>query len=529
MCIHIQQITYIHSDKEVLFKDLSFFVSKGQQLALIGNNGCGKSTLLQIIAGQLTPTSGTLVKPSKLYYVPQHFGQYNHQSIAEALQIDEKQKALHAILNGDASIENFNRLDDDWNIEERSQVALDTWGLEKFSLSQPMQSLSGGEKTRVFLSGMELSEPSVVLLDEPTNHLDQQGRERLYEWIRKTDTTLIVVSHDRTLLNLLSTTCELSRQGVAFYGGNYDFYKEQKKIQQNALQQQLDEKEKSIRLARKTAQEVAERKEKHDVRGKKTNAKKGISHMAMNTLQDKAEKSTTQLAHIHQDKSEKLITERNQIRGMLADTPLLKTDFNMSNLRSGKVLLTAKDVNVVYGNVPLWPSPLYFQLKSGDRIRIEGNNGSGKTTLLKLITEELLPTSGCIERTDFTCVYLDQEYSIIQDEATLWAQAERFNVRNLPEHEVKIILHRFLFPSSVWDKPCKKLSGGEKMRLVFCCLMIQNQTPDLFILDEPTNNLDIRNLEILASTIQNYSGTVIVVSHDEYFVNEIGIEKSIFL
>ena len=235
MPISIQQISYIHPDKEVLFSDLNFAISKGQKLGLVGNNGCGKSTLLQIIAGQLAPSSGVIVRPDDLYYIPQHFGQYDSLTIAQALQIDHKQKALHAILAGDASIENFSILNDDWNIEERSVAALDSWGLGQFPLSYPMNLLSGGEKTRVFLAGMDIHNPSVILMDEPTNHLDSSGRQRLYDWVEKWRSTLLVVSHDRTLLNLLPEICELEKHQISYYGGNYEFYKEQKTLMQEAL------------------------------------------------------------------------------------------------------------------------------------------------------------------------------------------------------------------------------------------------------------------------------------------------------
>lgn len=270
------KITYIHADKDILFKDLDLSVNKGQKVALIGNNGSGKSTLLQIIAGWLPPSSGTIIRPDDLYYIPQHFGQYDNQTIAEALQIDTKIRALHAILNGDASVENFHILNDDWNIEERVQTALVSWGIHDKSTSQSMCELSGGEKTRVFLAGMEIHAPSVILLDEPTNHLDTEGRKQLYEFVKRTSSTLIIVSHDRTLLNLLNTTCELTRSGINVYGGNYEFYKEQKGIMMNALQQQLEEKEKELRLAKKTAREMAERKNKQNVRGEKANIKKGF-------------------------------------------------------------------------------------------------------------------------------------------------------------------------------------------------------------------------------------------------------------
>ena len=565
MSISIQQISYIHPDKEVLFSDLNFAISKGQKLGLVGNNGCGKSTLLQIIAGQLSPSSGVIVRPDDLYYIPQHFGQYDSLTIAQALQIERKQQALHAILSGDASNENFVILNDDWNIEERSIAALDLWGLGQFTLSYPMNLLSGGEKTRVFLAGMDIHHPSVVLMDEPTNHLDSSGRQRLYDWVEKCRSTLLVVSHDRTLLNLLPEICELEKHQINYYGGNYEFYKEQKTLMQEALQQRIEEKEKALRIARKVARETVERRDKQNVRGEKNNIKKGVPRIVLNALQGKSEKSTSKLNSTHQEKAEKLTSERNQLRSSLSSTATLKTDFNSSSLHTGKILVTAKEINFGYhpnsinshiqmnneanladtGNhsspdsndiqdnsdfkQQLWQTPISFQLKSGDRLRIEGANGSGKTTLLKLITRQLQPQEGNLTRMEFTYVYLNQEYSIIDDRNSILEQAYAFNNRNLPEHEIKIILNRYLFPASEWDKSCRKLSGGEKMRLAFCCLMISNNTPDMFILDEPTNNLDIQSIEIITATIKSYTGTVIAISHDDYFIQEIGIEQRILL
>ena len=543
MSISIQQISYIHPDKEVLFSDLNFAISKGQKLGLVGNNGCGKSTLLQIIAGQLSPSSGVIVRPDDLYYIPQHFGQYDSLTIAQALRIERKQQALHAILSGDASNENFVVLDDDWNIEERSIAALDLWGLGQFTLSYPMNLLSGGEKTRVFLAGMDIHHPSVILMDEPTNHLDSSGRQRLYDWVEKCRSTLLVVSHDRTLLNLLPEICELEKHQINYYGGNYEFYKEQKTLMQEALQQRIEEKEKALRIARKVARETVERRDKQNVRGEKNNIKKGVPRIVLNALQGKSEKSTSKLNSTHQEKAEKLTGERNQLRSSLSPTATLKTDFNSSSLHTGKILVTAKEINFGYHpnsdsndiqdnndfKQQLWQTPISFQLKSGDRLRIEGANGSGKTTLLKLITGQLQPQEGNLTRMEFTYVYLNQEYSIIDDRNSILEQAYAFNNRNLPEHEIKIILNRYLFPASEWDKSCRKLSGGEKMRLAFCCLMINNNTPDMFILDEPTNNLDIQSIEIITATIKNYTGTVIAISHDDYFIQEIGIEQRILL
>lgn len=544
MSFIIKDLSYIHADKEILFSHLHLSINSGDKIALTGNNGCGKSTLMRILAGDLSPSSGTVLRPEHLYYVPQHFGQYDRQTIAQALGISHKLSALHAILSGDAAEAHFNTLNDDWTVEERTQAALDSWGLGGIPLSRPMEGLSGGEKTRIFLAGMELHNPTAILLDEPTNHLDADGRERLYNLIRRTSATVLVISHDRTLLNLLPAICELSSQGLTYYSGNYDFYKEQKTLQQNALTQQLEEKQKALRLARKVAREVEERKAKQNVRGEKASIKKGIPRILMGGLKNNAENSSSRLSNIHAEKAEKLQTEMAGIKSSLSQTDKLKTDFNASHLHTGKILITARNVNFHYpdhtaspAETPhtetavknLWASPLTFQLRSGDRLSLKGKNGSGKTTLLKLIMGELHPTDGMMERAGFTSVYLDQEYSLVRNERSVLQQAEAFNHRHLPEHEVKTILNRYLFPRDVWNKPCGKLSGGEKMRLSFCCLMIADNTPDMFILDEPTNNLDIESIEIITATIRDYAGTVIAISHDREFLKDTGIEREILL
>lgn len=543
MSFIIKDLSYIHADKEILFSRLNLSVNSGEKMALTGQNGCGKSTLMRILAGDLSQSSGAVLRPEHLYYVPQHFGQYDRQTVAQTLGISRKLSALHAILNGDTAEEHFNTLNDDWNVEEHARASLDSWGLGSIPLSHPMEGLSGGEKTRIFLAGMELHDPTAILLDEPTNHLDADGRERLYNLIRRTTATVLVISHDRTLLNLLPAICELSCQGLTYYSGNYDFYKEQKALHLNALTQQLEEKQKALRLARKVAREVEERKAKQNVRGEKASIKKGIPRIMMGALKNNAENSSSRLSSIHAEKTEKLQTEMAGIKSSLPQTDKLKTDFNASHLHAGKVLVKAKDINFYYPGCTasvmettrpetvkeLWTSPLTFQLRSGDRLSLKGNNGSGKTTLLKLIMGELQPTGGVMERTDFTSVYLDQEYSLVCNERSVLQQAEAFNHRHLPEHEVKTILNRYLFPRDVWNKPCGKLSGGEKMRLSFCCLMIADNTPDMFILDEPTNNLDIESIEIITATIRDYTGTVIAISHDREFLKDIGIEREIFL
>lgn len=529
MCIHVQSVTYMHPDKDVLFSNVSFTMHKGRKVALIGNNGSGKSTLIQLITKKLLPSEGQIVCPEIPYSVPQHFGQFNHLTVAGALGIEKKLYALHAILQGDTSIEHFTALADDWEIEKKAVAALDEWGLPEVPLSYPIHLLSGGEKTKVFLAGITIHSPAFILMDEPTNHLDDESRTRLYRFIATTAAGVLVVSHDRTLLNLLSSTYELTAKGIIYYAGNYDFYKEQKEQAVKNLQTRLEESEKQLQKARKQAREVMERQQKHDMRGKKQNLKKGVGKMAMDTLKDKAEKSTVRLGNVHSDKIRFLTEGTTELRKALPGIKAMKIDFNSSSLHIGKILIVASGVNYSYGEKPLWSSPLEFTIKSGDRIHLKGGNGSGKTTLLRLITGSLSPTQGSLTQAErLTYVYLDQEYSIIRNDLPVLEQLSLFNDK-LYDDELKTILNRFLFSASTWNKKCSCLSGGEKMKLALCCLMVSAQTPDIFIVDEPTNNIDILNMEILTETLKDYQGTLLVVSHDSYFIQQIKVDKQIEL
>lgn len=242
MSILIKQVGYIHSDREFLFRDIDFLVQQGDKIALIGNNGSGKSVLLRILSGELTVSSGFVICSSVPYYVPQHFGQYDGMTVAEALRIDEKINALRKILDGSGVIDDFTVLDDDWSIEEKAVSALSFWGIKKISLLQNLDALSGGEKTCVFLAGILIHSPEIVLLDEPTNHLDSDNRSRLYDFVRSLSATVIVVSHDRTLLNLLPVTYELENSVIKRYGGNFDFYRMQKEHETATLYADLSEK-----------------------------------------------------------------------------------------------------------------------------------------------------------------------------------------------------------------------------------------------------------------------------------------------
>lgn len=249
----------------------------------------------------------------------------------------------------------------------------------------------------------------------------------------------------------------------------------------------------------------------------------------MNTFRNNAEKSTARVKGAHEEKVSSLVDDLQELRKALPDIDKMKLGFENANLHKGKILINATAVNFGYGDHPLWQEPLSFQITSGERLAIKGLNGSGKTTLIKMMLGVLLPQTGSITSQAGKTVYIDQDYSLIDNGLSVYEQAQIFNHSALQEHEIKIRLTRFLFTKEYWDKACSTLSGGEKMRLLLCCLTIDQQAPDMMILDEPTNNLDIQNVEILTAAINAYNGTLIVISHDQYFLEEVRATRIISL
>jgi ATPase subunit of ABC transporter with duplicated ATPase domains len=420
-------------------------------------------------------------------------------------------------------------LNDDWTLEERCNEALSYWQLDNSDLKVKMQTLSCGQKTKVFLAGIKINNPEIVLLDEPTNHLDLKGRDLLCRFIQETSCTVAVVSHDRTLLNQFDKMCELNRHGIKIYGGDYDFYKEQKTLENAVLVSSLEEKQKSTRKAKETESEAFERQQKRQSQARKNTENSGIPKILLGGRKNASENSAGRLKSIHTEKINDISQEISDLRKEIPARDKMKFGFDNSNLHKGKILVNAKGINYAYNDNSLWLNSIDLQIISGERIEISGDNGSGKTTLIKLILGNLEPACGTIFRACKNNRYIDHEYSLINGNLTVYEQAQAFNNSALQESEIKTRLNRFLFSKEFWDKPCAVLSGGEKMRLLLCCLTVTTQSPDIIVLDEPTNNLDIQNIEILTNVINDYYGTLIVVSHDQYFLKQINIERIIEL
>lgn len=531
MSIVVNNLSYVLQDGTSIINHISFAISSKTKCALVGANGCGKSSLINLIYGNLAPSEGDVSLGDTPYLVPQHYGQYNDFTVGQVLGVNDKLIALESILSGDSSDAAFETLGDDWTIGEDVRDSLDIWGLENVMPDTAFKCLSGGEKTKVFLAGISLHNPRIVLMDEPTNHLDEEARGILYDFIDRYNGTLLVVSHDRVLLERFSAILELSEKGMRRYTMSFGEYLESVEHENKVLTENAESLKKELRKAKAMAREVVEQQQKQDSRGRRHSEQKRVARISMGNLKNQAENSTARLSGIHRDRIGSLSKRVAEATSMVIDPDRMAVDFSSSQTHYGKILIEARGLNHSYaGNGNIWPCGLDFVIRSGDRVRVTGGNGLGKSTLMRIIMGNLAPSCGNVYRADgLKCVYLDQEYSLIDNDLTISQQIQRFNSNSLPEHELNIRLNRFLFPASSWRKPCSALSGGEKMRLSLCCLMVADSAPDIIIADEPTNNLDMFNQEVLTDTLDKYSGTLVVISHDSWFVNELSLTAQISL
>jgi ATPase subunit of ABC transporter with duplicated ATPase domains len=530
MLINAQHITYHTPNREPLFSDINFSLQRGEKAAIIGNNGAGKTTLLRIIAGQEKNYTGDLQVSGSLYYVPQHYGHFDHLTVAAALGIAPLLDALKAVGNGATDQHYYDLLEHHWDIAARCEEAFARWGISGITPDQPLQQLSGGMKTRLFLSGIDIFGPGIVLLDEPTNHLDKKARERLYEWMSTTNCTLLLTSHDRQLLRLCEPIWELQANGIRTYGGNYDFYAAQKSTETAAREHKLAHHEKALKEARLKQQQALERKQHTDAQARRNGRNSSEPKGWLNARKNAAEGTVGKLKEVHGAKVNELRADLQEAAAMVQVQRIMKGYFGNPVLPKGKVLIQATDVNYAYNNGNfLWPQPLTLTIRSGERLAVAGSNGSGKTTLFNLLQGKMQPLQGNIQIAPCTMLLLDQDYSLIDRNKTVLEQALAFNETRLETMMVHTLLVNFLFTPDSWDKPCAVLSGGEMLRLALCCMVLQNKTPDIIFLDEPVNNLDLANIRMLAKIFAEYAGTLIVISHDTGFLQEAGVSEELQL
>ncbi|RBO97907.1 ATPase subunit of ABC transporter with duplicated ATPase domains [Pseudochrobactrum asaccharolyticum] len=510
-------------DGRNLFQNLSLHLSR-ERTGLIGRNGTGKSTLLRIIAGEIPPAGGSLTAHGKLGFLHQ-IADERHETVADLFGVTEQLTAQARILAGEGSGEDL--AEADWTLETRIDDALAKMGLPDLNPQTMLDTLSGGQKTRAALAALIFQEADLILLDEPTNNLDAQGREAVLQLLRNWRGGALVVSHDRTLLREMDRIVELTPIGVSTYGGNWDFYEARKAEELAAAQHDLAVAETSVKQAEKQARLIKERQEKRDSAGKKSRFSAGQSKLLLDAKADRAQATggrNNLLALKQAESGQQALSEaQSKIER------LIPQNFNIGavSLPATKTVLTADNLTFAYhADKPVFQN-LSLQITGPERIALCGRNGSGKTSLLHLLAGKLTPQQGTVQwYVDYAM--LDQHVSLLDPALNISDNFKRIHPK-ASDNDCRAALARFMFRADAALQNVAELSGGEKLRAGLACVLGGVHAPELLILDEPTNHLDIVALQSVETALNAYQGALLITSHDEVFLNAIGITRRINL
>lgn len=524
--ILIHEMNFNLSTGKALFSKINLTFYQ-QKVGLVGINGIGKSTLIKLIAGELIPSSGSIQADGKISYIQQLQTLSPELTVAKLLGYEEKLYALQRIEQGSNDENDFAILNDDWLVKETLQKILCQFNLNSVSPYSQITELSGGELTRLFLTKAFSSSADFILLDEPTNHLDTQARKMLYQAILQWHGGLIIISHDRTLLNLMDEIIEISSLGISRFGGNYDFYKEQKDCLLNAKQNQLLEAKSFLEKTNRSIQSTREKHERRQAKGRELRKRGDQPKVLLDAMKNRSTASQGSLLIRHnrmlETAQEKLRIAKEQIE----ITNTMHVTLPKTYVPNNKVILKIEDLTFSY---PGTENPIIKNfnliLKGAERIALLGSNGSGKTTLIKLILNELNPSNGTISLGTENTNYLDQHTNQLNPEKSILDNFLLLN-SDATTNVAYQALAQFLFKNNSAHQLVKDLSGGEKLRAALACTLKSSNPPQLLILDEPTNHLDLNSVLNIESALKSYLGAMIVISHDQAFLESIGVEKII--
>lgn len=523
LSITLSDIQWSTPEGRTLFSGLNLQFTC-ERTGLIGRNGVGKSTLFSLISGTQKPQSGTVSVCGTLGILHQSVQNIAGQTVADLFGARHMLDILARADDGLATLEELEKAD--WTLEERIQTALLRADLDVPPLTLT-QNLSGGQKTRAALAALVFAEPDFLLLDEPTNNLDRKGREAVIELLSNWKNGAIIISHDRQLLETMDAIVELTSLGASRYGGNWSHYRERKNTEFAAAQKNLSDAEKRMRLASGAAQKMAERKARKDSAGKAKRAKGDAPKILLDSKKNRSEAtggSNARLADIQNQQARESLDAARQKIEVLQN---FSVSLPQTHLPAGKTVLQFE--NVTAGYSPETPIIRGFSLSmtGPERIAITGENGTGKTTLLSLIAGTLRPWSG---KASVLCsmAMLDQKVSILNPALSILENFRQLNPAE-DDNACRAALAGFMFRADAALQKTGDLSGGQLLRAGLACILGASHPPMLLVLDEPTNHLDIESIETIEAGLQAYDGALIVVSHDETFLNHIGITRKIAL
>ncbi|MEH0844158.1 ABC-F family ATP-binding cassette domain-containing protein [Micromonospora sp. CPCC 205711] len=521
VCSHL---SFSWPDDTPVLDDLSFTVGAGRT-GLVASNGAGKSTLLRLIAGELRPTGGTVTVDGVVGYLPQTLSLAGELTVAEVLGIAPVLHALNAIESGDTAEEHFTTVGNDWDVEERSRVELDRLGLTDVALTRRLHTLSGGQVVSLGLAAQLLKRPDVLLLDEPTNNLDIEARHKLYGVLENWGGCLLLVSHDRALLDRMDRILELDRGGVRAYGGNFTAYAEAVSAAREVAEKNVRNAEQEVRREKREMQQARERAERRQGNAARNLGSAGLARIVAGGLKRSAQESAGRASGMHAARVGDARARLDEAERALRDDQRITGELPGTNVPAGRTVFTGERMQVRHGGRALFAGDgIELTIRGPERIALTGPNGAGKSTLLRLVTGELSPEGGATRRADGRVAYLSQRLDLLDVDRTVAENLAAF-APGVPDAERMNLLARFLFRGARAHLPVGVLSGGEPLRATLACVLCAEPAPQLLLLDEPTNNLDLVSVAQLESALQAYQGAFVVVSHDERFLADIGVER----
>jgi ATPase subunit of ABC transporter with duplicated ATPase domains len=521
-------LSFSWPDDTPLFTDLSVTVGDGRT-GLVAPNGAGKSTLLKLIAGEYRPTTGTITVDGTVGYLPQTLPFAAELGVADVLGVAPILDALNALGAGDAGEDVFTAIGDDWDIEERTKAQLDRLGLGHITFDRRLGSLSGGEVVALGLAAQLLRRPDVLLLDEPTNNLDADARNRLYGALDDYPGCLLLVSHDRVLLDRMDRIAELYRGEMLFYGGNFSMYQRTVQEAQEVAEANLRNAAQQLKREKRQRQEARERAARRSSTAARNVKNAGLPKIVAGKLKRDAQESAARSDDVHAKRVNDARAQLDDAERALRDDDTIVLDLPDTHVPAGRTVFRGEALQVSRNGRKIFAdNGIGLSIRGPERIALTGPNGAGKSTLLRVIDGDLQPDAGTVQRSDGRIAYLSQRLDLLGPDRTV-AQSLAAFAPSMSHTRRMHLMAQFLFSGDRIHLPVAALSGGERLRATLACVLYAEPTPQLLLLDEPTNNLDLVSVGQLEAALNAYEGAFVVVSHDERFLAEIGIERRLRL
>jgi len=486
--ITITGVSYELVDGRTLFENLNFTLDS-KLTALVGPNGIGKTTLAKLITGELAPTKGTVRKSGAISF-------FSQRERPQEITVDEYLSIRYSwSILGDKLLE----------------------GIERNLLCTQ---LSGGQWMRVRLAAT--MNDQFLVLDEPSNDLDCDAKEILLDFLSNYQYGILLISHDREFLYLCDDILEMSNQGLEKYGDGFEAYEEAKEFERSKSLADLEKSKRERDKAKADRVAQIERQDKRNRQGKENGIRSGMAKILIGARKRRAQATTGKIDSTTLERTAQKVKAALDSFNVIKIDPVMYADLMGTEVPAQKLIAEAKEYNVNFGYKWLYKNDLNFSWRGNIRISLKGGNGSGKSTLIKAILGKNFNCKGEVRKSNLVTLYLDQQCSVLDDAKSIFDNVRESAV--MSDSDIRSNLAKLLFFGDSVFQLVSSLSGGERLRAALACGLLSKEKPELLIFDEPTNNLDLQNIKFLEKLISEFKGAVIIISHDEVFLEECRIE-----